>query len=265
MDTELFIDAELIKKYEKVIAEIIKAKEKENSILQDHKYAYEQIKKLEKDYLSMKKIGKIPKGVFKRVFVCCNLGISEGSVTNVKNEFEKDKKISKNDEDFKKEKNQICKDKIIPLLKNLGYCEDEYIYDKTIKMGNKADSNCRPDFQLLSNIKSAGKYYNSAPVIIEAKIVGEYDDNIEKAFAQAVTYARRLSSPYIMIATQNELLLYFSKNNYINSKGKVEGCKFNSSWTELSTDQSIFEKLEKEIGRKHFKWQRKDGYYTKKS
>ena len=59
-----------------------------NPALKDHKLLYQEILLKEQQYDELKQNGEIPKGLFKRVYVSTHLGIAEGTVTNIKNEFE---------------------------------------------------------------------------------------------------------------------------------------------------------------------------------
>ena len=200
--------------------------------------------------------------MFKRVYVSTHLDIAEGTVTNIKNEFEKEDRINNSNTFFSKEKEKVCKEKIIPLLNHLGYSSDEYIEDKALQMGNvnnETSNKYRPDFRVLDNCEVVGDYLNTAPITIEAKFVGEADTNLKNAYEQAVTYARRLCSSYIIIATQYEIRLYHSENNYI-----TKTLVFQCLWSNLINDENEFKKLQKQIGRDHFKFNGRLKYWQKK-
>lgn len=75
--------------------------------LDNHELLYQEIIEKEEVYDRLKESGEVTKGLFKRPFVSTMLGISEGTVTNIKNEFEgteKEKpKKKKTKRDIKKE------------------------------------------------------------------------------------------------------------------------------------------------------------------
>ena len=228
----------------------------------NHYEIYEEIKKLEKEYIHLKENNEIPKGLFKRVYVATHLGISEGTVTNIKNEYDKEHIVNADEDNFQKEKQIVCSEKIIPLLKDLGYSSNDFIEDKALQMGNvnnETSNKYRPDFRLLDNWEYVGEYLNTAPIIIEAKFIGETDKNMKNAVQQAVTYARRLCSPYIVIATQFNITLYQSKNNYITRETERI-----YTWSELFEYGNKFNELKNKIGREHFTLHGKEHYYRKK-
>ncbi len=207
------------------------------------------------DYLKEEgkiKIGKNghSKGLRRRYFIAKYIGVSGGVVE--KYDANSNKEISSIDEnDIQNEKNSVCKSKINPLLKKLGYEERHIKCNEAINMGRdtKAKIYCQADYQILSNENKLKdridkEFLNTAQIVIEAKC--EPSEAIHKWYAQAVTYARRLCAPYILIANQYKIFLFYSSDNYINSDLVFE-CK----WEELSNKQKLYE-LKNFIHRKRF-------------
>lgn len=190
------------------------------------------------------------KGLGERYFIAHYIGVSEGTV---KTYFEKNNKeiLSLDNIDIENEKNFVCKSKINPLLQKLGYEERHIKYNEAINMGRDTEAKiyCQADYQILSNESKLKdridkEFLNTAQIIIEAKC--EPVETIDKWYAQAVTYARRLCAPYILIANQYKIFLFYSSDNYITNKLKFE-CK----WEELRDKQKLYE-LKKFIHRKQF-------------
>lgn len=220
------------------------------------------------DYLTEEgkiKIGKNghSKGLGRRYFIAKYIGVGEGVVEDYY--ANSNKEISSIDEnDIQNEKNSVCKSKINPLLKKLGYEERHIKCNEAINMGRDAEAKiyCQADYQILSNENKLKnridkEFLNTAQIIIEAKC--EPSETIHKWYAQAVTYARRLCAPYILIANQYKIILFYSSDNFITSKPKFE-CK----WKELNNKET-FNKLKGFIGRKQFTYNKNTHSYQIKS
>lgn len=228
------------------------------------------ILKTEELYDYLKEKGKIKAGqnghsknLNKRYFTAHYLGVSDGTVENYHKSKNKEI-LSLDNVDIENEKNFVCKSKINPLLKKLGYEERHIKYNEAINMGRDTETKiyCQADYQILSNENKLKEridkeFLNTAQIIIEAKC--EPSETIHKWYAQAVTYARRLCAPYILIANQYKIFLFFSSNNYINSDLVFE-CK----WEALNDKQKLYE-LKKFIHRKQFLYDQKIHSYRIKT
>ncbi len=217
----------------------------------------QEILKVDKLYNCLTKEGKIKKGknghskgLYRRYFIAKYIGVSEGVVAEYYKNSNKEI-LSFDENDIQNEKNLVCKSKINPLLQRLGYEERHIKCNEAINMGRdtKTKIYCQADYQILSNESKLKdridkEFLNTAQIVIEAKC--EPSETIHKWYAQAVTYARRLCAPYILIANQYKIFLFYSSDNYINSDLVFE-CK----WEELSNKQKLYE-LKNFIHRKRF-------------
>ena len=125
---------------------------------------------------------------------------------------------------------------IIPLLKKLGYNENEYTKQLYIEIGNHNHAMI-PDFVLLPK-HSKGHY--SAFALIEAKIKISSQKQLEETKTQARSYAVQLKSKYAAIADKNKIWVLSSDDDYSEEI-------FSVSWDELN-DPDVFSKLLKLIG-----------------
>ena len=125
---------------------------------------------------------------------------------------------------------------ISPLLKKLGYNENEYTKQLYIEIGNHNHAMI-PDFVLLPK-HSKGHY--SAFALIEAKIKISSQKQLEETKTQARSYAVQLKSKYAAIADKNKIWVLSSDDDYSEEI-------FSASWDELN-DPDVFSKLLKLIG-----------------
>ena len=126
---------------------------------------------------------------------------------------------------------------IKPLLERLGYSEDDYTQQLYIEIGNHNHA-LIPDFVLLPN-KSLG--HTSAFAIIEAKKTIPNEKFLEETKTQARSYANLLKAKYSVIASQEKVWIFSSKDDYVKTI-------FVASWHELN-DPNTFFRIEKQIGR----------------
>lgn len=219
----------------------------------------------DKLYTELTNNGKIDRyhkssGVDKRSFQAKILNIGEGTISNV---YQKRHKCQLSlEENNANERKSVCEKLINPLLKKLDYKERHYYYNKPIHMGNKNNNitSVQPDYQLLPNQDKLKdeldkKFKNTTQIIIEAKLESI---NEETAYLQAITYARRLCAPYIVIATNYRLRIFHSDNNYITSKLICE-----YTWSELEDDDKLNE-IKKLIGKKNFTFDKITQTYVRK-
>ena len=223
----------------------------------------------EKLYWELINLGKIEKGrggksvgLDKRYFKHRIVGIAEGKISDI----ERGRHKCQFSSDEENERKSVCEEKINPLLEKLGYEKGKYyFYNKPIHMGNKNNntmSSILPDYQLLPNQEKLKdeldkKFKNTAQIIIEAKLD---DQKIEEAFLQALTYARRLCAPYIVIATGLKVCIFYSDNNYITTNNPI--CEY--TWKELEDENNLNE-IKNLIGKKNFKLDKKTQTYIRRN
>lgn len=138
-----------------------------NPALKDHKLLYQEILLKEQQYDELKKNNEIPKGLFKRVYVATHLGISEGTVTNIKNEFEE---TSQNKVQKKKTTKQLEKEKKLERYKEVGekiyedkfgsYCDGIKLTDKELAFKYTSLEDLENLFKLLNINISINKLKN---------------------------------------------------------------------------------------------------------
>jgi hypothetical protein len=113
---------------------------------------------------------------------------------------------------------------IEPLLKNLGYSEKDWIRQMSIKMG-RGERNY-PDYAFKA-IETRG--YERATMVLEAKYQISSRSEKEDAFMQACSYALRLKSKMMVLASQEGIWIYpenkqdFKSDNFIHKNWKELG------------------------------------------
>ena len=138
--------------------------------------------------------------------------------------------------DIKREKD--VEDKLIkPLIKRLGYNEEEYIQQLNMEIGNH-NHTLIPDFVLLPQ-QAPGHYSGFA--IIEAKKTIPNEKFLSATKTQARSYAKLLNTRYSIIASQEKVWVTSSKDDY-------DADIFIATWQELN-DPDTFFKLDKLIGK----------------
>lgn len=135
------------------------------------------------------------------------------------------------------ENEKAVEEKLIkPLIKRLGYSEEEYVQQMYIEIGNHNHA-LIPDFVL--HPKSSQGHY-SGFAIIEAKRSIPTEKQLTEVKSQARSYAKLLGTKYSVIAAQEKVWVMEEKDDY--SK-----CIFEENWDALS-DADVFYELEKLIG-----------------
>lgn len=125
---------------------------------------------------------------------------------------------------------------IIPLIKKLGYSDEEWEPQMYIEIGNHNKA-IIPDFVILPN-KTKGK--QSAFAIIEAKLTIPNQKFLEEVQIQARSYARQLGTRYSVIASKEKIRIYTAKDLYSEEI-------FSASWEKLN-DADTFSELYKLVG-----------------
>lgn len=132
---------------------------------------------------------------------------------------------------------------LIPLLRKLGYSENDWTRQLSQKAGRKEKA--IPDFVFLP---SGETYFQNAPLIIEAKF--DMSSNIEKTrcYNQALSYARMMKSSIFGICDKDRLIIYQEKNEYFDRFNPV----FEKHWQNIN-DAETFRELKLLIGKETLK------------
>ena len=130
---------------------------------------------------------------------------------------------------------------LIPLLKKLGYIESDWTRQLQLKAGRKEKA--IPDFVFFPK---GEKHFENAPFIIEAKLDMSSILERQKAFRQALSYARMLRSKLMGICDKERLMIY-----RIESTGScnIETPLFDYHWQAIYSDNIIGAKLVQCIGK----------------
>ena len=128
---------------------------------------------------------------------------------------------------------------IEPLLKKLGYAEQDWQRQVPIRMGT---GQCfYPDYAIGYNPK---KNEETAKMLVEAKYDISGDHALQEAYFQAKSYATQLQAGTFMIASRNGIWVFSSKGNSFN----IDKC-VQKTWKDLKNKDEIFE-LSVAVGRK---------------
>ena len=127
---------------------------------------------------------------------------------------------------------------IKPLLKKLGYAENEYEQQLRIEIGNHNATEI-PDFVLLP-VKSRG--VQTAFAVIETKRFIKNSKEFEAVKIQARSYAMQLSVKYTVIADKDKLWIFVASDHYVEEI-------MTTTWCELAHADRLAE-LYKLIGNK---------------
>ncbi|MFC2514774.1 MAG: restriction endonuclease subunit R [Prevotella melaninogenica] len=130
---------------------------------------------------------------------------------------------------------------LIPILKKFGYIEDDWTRQLQLKAGRKEKA--IPDFVFFPK---GEKHFENAPFIIEAKLDMSSILERQKAFRQALSYARMLRSKLMGICDKERLMIY-----RIESTGScnIETPLFDYHWQAIYSDNIIGAKLVQCIGK----------------
>ncbi|MDD7292879.1 MAG: hypothetical protein PUG83_05160 [Clostridiaceae bacterium] len=144
--------------------------------------------------------------------------------------------VSNDDREFVNEK--AVEDFLIkPLLKKLGYRENDYVQQLNIEIGNH-NHRLIPDFVLLPEYCNG---YYSAFAIVEAKRSISSSKQLKEVIKQARSYARQLGTKYAIIVSKENIWLTSDKDCYTN-------VIFSSSWEEME-NPDVFRSFHKLVGR----------------
>lgn len=127
---------------------------------------------------------------------------------------------------------------IEPFLKELGYSEENWVRQLTVRMG-RGERNF-PDYAFLSKEE---KGYEIANMLIEAKLWIRNNKELEDTFKQVYSYGLRLSAKIIVIADKQAIWIYERHNDSFDRTKYIK--KF---WKELE-QPDIFNRIKKSIGK----------------
>jgi hypothetical protein len=128
---------------------------------------------------------------------------------------------------------------IEPFLKELGYNEQHWIRQLTVRMG-RGERNF-PDYAFLTKKE---KNYEIASMLIESKFWIKNNKELEETFKQVYSYGLRLSAKVIVIADKDAIWIYEKQNDSFDRTKYIK--KF---WKELEKPDE-FNNIKKIIGRK---------------
>jgi len=128
---------------------------------------------------------------------------------------------------------------LIPLLEKLSYTESDWSRQLSQKAGRREKA--IPDFVFFPK---GEKYFQNAPMIIEAKF--DISSNIErtKSYNQALSYARLMKSSVFGICDKERLIIYKEKNGYYDRFNP----SFEKHWQSIN-DAETFSHLKLLIGK----------------
>ncbi|MFN8428346.1 MAG: type I restriction enzyme HsdR N-terminal domain-containing protein [Spirosomataceae bacterium] len=128
---------------------------------------------------------------------------------------------------------------IEPLLKELGYTENHWERQLTVRMG-RGERNF-PDYAFLT---SKEKNYEIANMLIESKYWIKNNKELEETFKQVYSYGLRLSAKMLVIADKNAIWIYEKQNGSFDRTIFVK-----KYWKELEIPD-VFNNIKKLIGPK---------------
>ena len=129
---------------------------------------------------------------------------------------------------------------LIPLLKNIGYLENDWTRQLSLKAGR--NEKAIPDFVFFPK---GANHFETSPFVIEAKYDFSSMIEFQKAFSQCFSYAKMLQSKIMGICDKERFVVY-----EINSSGSFERDNpvFENHWKAIYSDSVIGAKLKQLIG-----------------
>lgn len=130
---------------------------------------------------------------------------------------------------------------LVPLLCELGYEEKDWTRQLTLKAGRKGKA--IPDFVFFP---SGEEHFENAPLIVEAKYDMSSMIELDKAFRQALSYARMLRAKLMGICDKERVIIYsVDESGACNKSNPL----FEEHWLAIYSDGIIKANLNKIIGR----------------
>ena len=134
---------------------------------------------------------------------------------------------------------------LIPMLEKLGYTSADWTRQLSQKAGRKEKA--IPDFVFFPK---GEKHFENAPMIIDAKLDMAPVQELQKAFNQALSYARMLRSSIMGICDKERLILYkVNKNGSADRNNPL----FEDHWASIYSDPDVGAALNHLIGKEVIK------------
>ncbi len=130
---------------------------------------------------------------------------------------------------------------LIPFLQKIGYSETDWTRQLSLKAGR--NEKAIPDFAFFPQ---GDRHFESAPMLIEAKYDMSLITEQQKAFSQALSYARMLRSSIMGICDKERLVLYKVDKNGASDRSKPI---YENHWETIYSDAVEGAKLKQLIGR----------------
>lgn len=129
---------------------------------------------------------------------------------------------------------------LIPILEKLGYRKSDWTRQLQLKAGRKEKA--IPDFVFFPQ---GATHFESAPLVIEAKLDMSSMIELQKAFRQALSYARLLRSKFMGICDKERMVVYALD---YSGRCNIERPLFDNHWQAIFSDEIIGPKLNQLIG-----------------
>lgn len=130
---------------------------------------------------------------------------------------------------------------LIPFLVKIGYSETDWTRQLSLKAGR--NEKAIPDFAFFAK---GERHFESAPMLIEAKYDMSLITEQQKAFSQALSYARMLRSSIMGICDKERLILYKVDKNGAADRSRP---LYENHWETIYSDSVEGAKLKQLIGR----------------
>ena len=130
---------------------------------------------------------------------------------------------------------------LIPFLEKIGYSEADWTRQLSLKAGR--NEKAIPDFAFFA---TGERHFESAPMLIEAKFDMSLITEQQKAFSQALSYARMLRSSIMGICDKERLILYKVDKNGAADRSRP---LYENHWETIYSDAIEGAKLKQLIGR----------------
>lgn len=130
---------------------------------------------------------------------------------------------------------------LIPMLRKLGYKEDDWTRQLSLKAGRGLKA--IPDFVFFSK---GDKHFETAPFVIEAKLDMSLMREQINAFSQGLSYAKMLRSSLMGLCDKERLIIY-----RVDSTGSADRNApiLEEHWASIYKDDEVGAKLNQLIGR----------------
>lgn len=107
--------------------------------------------------------------------------------------------------------NDVEEKLINPFLKELGIKESDYIRQFRAQVGRK--DAVIPDYVVYPS-KTNKRGYESCKMVVEAKYIISSENDLINSRGQLISYARRLNAPIAILASNSQIFLYQSQDDY---------------------------------------------------